>query len=259
MRFNETTHIISICVLILTAIYTLVYSGVSGILLCAAVAFIAAAFIQDIELVVAVTILFVLLYNMVLKQYLRRFEGFKNHVDTIKNTIKKVQRSSVPVESATAKSHLHMEGFEDVKVEKSVPADTKTATTPAVNNAEAVTTAITKKEAFTKHKDAIAKEEFQSATNELFKLGKMPSEHKEGPMLDAGGTLMKAMSSFDPDTTKKMTQDTKQLLETQKSLMNMLTQMRPILADGKELLQTFSGIFGNGGPVGNAGQFALAS
>ena len=65
MRFNETTHIISICVLILTAIYTLVYSGVSGILLCAAVAFIAAAFIQDIELVVAVTILFVLLYNMV--------------------------------------------------------------------------------------------------------------------------------------------------------------------------------------------------
>ena len=259
MRFNETTHIISICVLILTAIYTLVYSGVSGILLCAAVAFIAAAFIQDIELVVAVTILFVLLYNMVLKQYLRRFEGFSNPVETIKNTIKKVQRSTVPVESATAKSHLHMEGFEDVKVEKSVPADTKTATTPAVNTAEAVTTAITKKDAIAKNKDAIAKEEFQSATNELFKLGKMPSEHKEGPMLDAGGTLMKAMSSFDPDTTKKMTQDTKQLLETQKSLMNMLTQMRPILADGKELLQTFSGIFGNGGPVGNAGQFALAS
>ena len=258
MRFNETTHIISICVLILTAIYTLVYSGVSGILLCAAVAFIAAAFIQDIELVVAVTILFVLLYNMVLKQYLRRFEGFSNPVETIK----KVQRSTVPVESATAKSfksQIYMEGFEDMPVEKSVPADTKTATTPAVNTAEAVTTAITKKEAFTKDNDAIAKEEFQSATNELFKLGKMPSEHKEGPMLDAGGTLMKAMSSFDPDTTKKMTQDTKQLLETQKSLMNMLTQMRPILADGKELLQTFSGIFGNGGPVGNAGQFALAS
>ena len=255
MRFNETTHIISICVLILTAIYTLVYSGVSGILLCAAVAFIAAAFIQDIELVVAVTILFVLLYNMVLKQYLRRFEGFSNPVDTIK----KVQRSTVPVESATAKSfksQIYMEGFEDVKVEKSVPADTKTATTSAVNNAEAVTTAITKKEAFIKDKDAIAKEEFQSATNELFKLGKMPSEHKEGPMLDAGGTLMKAMSSFDPDTTQKMTQDTKQLLETQKSLMNMLTQMRPILADGKELLQTFSGMFGGNGGV-NAGQFAL--
>ena len=75
-------------------------------------------------------------------------------------------------------------------------------------------------------------------------------------MLDAGCTLMKAMSSFDPDATQKMTQDTKQLLETQKSLMNMLTQMRPILADGKELLQTFSGMFGGNGGV-NAGQFAL--
>jgi hypothetical protein len=90
----------------------------------------------------------------------------------------------------------------------------------------------------------IATEEFQSATNELFKLGKMPSEHKDGPMLDAGSTIMKAMSSFDPETTSKMTNDTKQLLETQKSLMGMLTQMRPILADGKELLQTFSGMFG---------------
>ena len=92
--------------------------------------------------------------------------------------------------------------------------------------------------------DGIATEEFQSATNELFKLGKMPSEHKEGPMLDAGGTIMKAMSSIDPATTQKMTMDTKQLLETQKSLMNMLTQMRPILSDGKELLQTFGGMFG---------------
>jgi hypothetical protein len=32
--------------------------------------------------------------------------------------------------------------------------------------------------------------------------------------------------------------------------------MRPILADGKELLQTFSGMFGGNGGV-NAGQFTL--
>jgi hypothetical protein len=43
--------------------------------------------------------------------------------------------------------------------------------------------------------------------------------------------------------------DTKKLLETQKGLMSMLNQMRPVLADGKELLQTFSGMFGSGGPV----------
>ena len=253
MRFNETTHIISICVLILTAIYTLVYSGVSGILLCAAVAFIAAAFIQDIELVVAVTILFVLLYNMVLKQYLRRFEGFENTPGSITERIRAASDTD-DKDSAVKLSFsnpAYMEGFEDVSNNK----DSKPA--PTVTKGEVDSTAVAEvTSAVEEEKKKIEKEEFQSATNELFKLGKMPSEHKEGPMLDAGGTLMKAMSSFDPDTTQKMTQDTKQLLETQKSLMNMLTQMRPILADGKELLQTFSGMFGGNGGV-NAGQFAL--
>lgn len=253
MRFNETTHIISICVLILTAIYTLVYSGVSGILLCAAVAFIAAAFIQDIELVVAVTILFVLLYNMVLKQYLRRFEGFENTPDSIAERIRAASDTD-DKDSAVKLSFsnpAYMEGFEDVSNNK----DSKPA--PTVTKGEVDSTAVAEvTSAVEEEKKKIEKEEFQSATNELFKLGKMPSEHKEGPMLDAGGTLMKAMSSFDPDTTQKMTQDTKQLLETQKSLMNMLTQMRPILADGKELLQTFSGMFGGNGGA-NAGQFVL--
>ena len=255
MRFNETTHIISICVLILTAIYTLVYSGVSGILLCAAVAFIAAAFIQDIELVVAVTILFVLLYNMVLKQYLRRFEGFENTPGSITERIRAASDTG-DKDSAVKQSFsnsAYMEGFEDVSNFKdSNPAPAVTKGQVDTTAVEEVTSAVEKK----MNDTAVAKEEFQSATNELFKLGKMPSEHKEGPMLDAGGTLMKAMSSFDPDTTQKMTQDTKQLLETQKSLMNMLTQMRPILADGKELLQTFSGMFGGNGGV-NAGQFTL--
>lgn len=255
MRFNETTHIISICVLILTAIYTLVYSGVSGILLCAAVAFIAAAFIQDIELVVAVTILFVLLYNMVLKQYLRRFEGFENTPGSITERIRAASDTG-DKDSAVKRSFsnsAYMEGFEDVSNGKdSMPAPTVTKGEVDSTAVAEVTSAVEEK----KKNDTVAKEEFQSATNELFKLGKMPSEHKEGPMLDAGGTLMKAMSSFDPNTTQKMTQDTKQLLETQKSLMNMLTQMRPILADGKELLQTFSGMFGGNGGV-NAGQFTL--
>jgi hypothetical protein len=95
----------------------------------------------------------------------------------------------------------------------------------------------------------VAAEEFQSATNNLFKVGKMPSENMDGPKLDAGSTLMKAMESFKPEQINAMTSDTKSLLETQKALMGMLNQMRPVLADGKELLQTFSGMFGGGGPM----------
>jgi predicted component of type VI protein secretion system len=75
----------------------------------------------------------------------------------------------------------------------------------------------------------------------------MPSENMDGPKLDSGSTLLKAMESFKPEQITAMSSDTKQLLETQKSLMSMLNQMRPVLADGKELLQTFSGMFGGAG------------
>jgi hypothetical protein len=99
-----------------------------------------------------------------------------------------------------------------------------------------------------------SKEEFKSATGGLFKLGEMPSENKDGPHLDAGKTIMQAMSNFDPKTISSMTDDTKKLLETQKGLMSMLNQMRPVLADGRELLQTFSGMFG-GNSSGGASLF----
>jgi len=247
MRFNETTHIISVCVLILTAIYALVYSGVSGLLICAAIGFIAGAFVDQFELVVAITILFTLFYNQILKHYLRRFEGFTSaqHITSSLREKRANYEGTFPGTSSVKQSF--MEGFEDVNP-ASKPAPTVQGEAVDPTAVKKVTEAMEEKKNDTTTNnvgaDGIASEEFQSATNELFKLGKMPSEHKEGPMLDAGGTIMKAMSSIDPATTQKMTMDTKQLLETQKSLMNMLTQMRPILSDGKELLQTFGGMFG---------------
>ena len=94
-------------------------------------------------------------------------------------------------------------------------------------------------------------DEFKSATGGLFKLGEMPSENKDGPHLDAGQTLVAAMKSLDPSTVSEMTDGTKQLLETQKNLMGMLKTMTPVLAEGRELLNTFSGMFSgapNNGP-----------
>ena len=57
-----------------------------------------------------------------------------------------------------------------------------------------------------------------------------------------------------------MTEDTRQLIDTQKNLMGMLGQMKPVLADGKQLLDTFSKMFGGlggGGASGAAGLFKL--
>jgi len=105
-----------------------------------------------------------------------------------------------------------IEGYEDVKKEK----DEKPA--PALTTKEEMPTP--------------------------FKLGEIPSQVKNGPHIDAASTLVKAINSLNPDQIKAMSKDTQQLIETQKSLMGMLGSMKPMLNDGKELMDTFQEMFG---------------
>ena len=77
-----------------------------------------------------------------------------------------------------------------------------------------------------------------------FTLGEIPSQVKNGPHIDASSTLMKAIQSLNPDQINAMSKDTQQLIETQKSLMGMLGTMKPMLNDGKELMNTFQQMFG---------------
>lgn len=262
MKFNQLTYNISIGILGITALYTLVYSGLTGLLLCSSVTLIAAAFIDQFEIISAVAVIFSLFYIYFLKGLLRKFEPFQNENNSqgIITRVAKMKDGYHQIPQNLQDPRLEpagvydpaVEGFQDLQ--PSMPKEgesQESSAAPAKRQNEVnpqqvqdVTSAIQKKS-----DDEISKEEFQSATNNLFKVGKMPSENMDGPKLDAGSTLMKAMESFKPDQVNAMTNDTKQLLETQKSLMNMLTQMRPVLADGKELLQTFSGMFGGGGPL----------
>jgi len=269
MKFNTLTHNISFGILAIAALYTFIYSGISGLLICSAVTFLIASFVDQFEIVTACAVLFSLFYISFLKKFLKKLEPFESKIvnNGIINNVRKMNEQYKPEITGVYSSSI--EGFEvqpDVPTEgesdKSSPAPTNipnqintedikkvaSAVTSAMKNTAMDTTNKTEEpEKPTPQSNDIAKEEFQSATNELFKLGKMPSEHTDGPMLDAGSTLLKAMGSFKPEQINAMSDDTKKLLETQKSLMGMLTQMRPVLADGKELLQTFSGMFGNGG------------
>jgi hypothetical protein len=77
-----------------------------------------------------------------------------------------------------------------------------------------------------------------------FKLGEIPSQVKNGPHIDASSTLMKAIQGLDPDQVKAMSADTQRLIETQKSLMGMLNSMKPMMNDGKQLMDTFNQMFG---------------
>jgi hypothetical protein len=98
-----------------------------------------------------------------------------------------------------------------------------------------------KKEKNEKPAPALGKDEMPMP----FKLGEIPSQVKNGPHIDAASTLVKAINSLNPDQIKAMSKDTQQLIETQKSLMGMLGSMKPMLNDGKELMDTFQQMFGN--------------
>jgi len=259
MNFNSTTQNVSFAVLVLACLYALAYTGITGLLFTAAIAMIAHSFLDCFELVSAITVLFVLFYTFYLKKYLGISEPFQDGSKEIVSRIQALQKKPEPKEPSGVYASA-IEGFADVSSssEKDGAASTSTSA-PAKSGhqvssdqVDAVTKAIQDKD--------IEKKELKSATGTLFKDGQMPSEHESGPKLDAGKTIMKAMESFDSDTVSNMTSDTKNLLKTQKQLMDMLTQMRPVLADGKELLQTFSGMFGgtssnNGG--GSGMPFAL--
>jgi hypothetical protein len=263
MKFNNLTFNISVAILVITALYTLIYSGLTGLLVCSSVALITAAFLEQFEIIVAISVIFAMFYIFFLKRLLRKLEPFQNQdsAQTILDRVAKMKDEYHQVPQNLKNYRLEpagvydpaVEGFEDVQ--PNIPKEGESqvsskAPSKRVNEVDPkqvsdVTSAVTSEK--DKVDSEIKSQEFQSATNNLFKLGKMPSENADGPKLDAGSTLLKAMQSFKPDQINSMTLDTKQLLETQKSLMGMLNQMRPVLADGKELLQTFSGMFGNSG------------
>ena len=77
----------------------------------------------------------------------------------------------------------------------------------------------------------------------LFKLGKIPEENKGGFHVDAGTTVMNAINALKPDQIKAMTEDTKNLIETQKSLMGMLKTFQPMMSEGKQMMDTFQTMF----------------
>lgn len=77
----------------------------------------------------------------------------------------------------------------------------------------------------------------------LFKLGQIPAEARGGFHIDAGTTVMNAINSLKPDQIKAMTSDTKQLIDTQKSLMSMLQTFQPMVQEGKQMMDTFQTMF----------------
>ena len=218
--------------------------GISGLLFSLAIGLIVLSFDFSLELTVASIIITGLLakgWNE------RKREGFVGSV--VKEITKRIETVKQPSHEPQATlSSSYAEGFEDANTSTSAtptptsPSPPTTATTaPAPTTAPSATPnldkAMPKTSGFT-----------DQTTNGMFKLGEIPSDATDGPHIDVGTTMMNALNALKPDQVKQMTDDTRKLLETQKSLMGMLSSMKPMLQDGKALMGTFNDMFGKGGP-----------
>jgi hypothetical protein len=85
---------------------------------------------------------------------------------------------------------------------------------------------------------------------EMFELGKKykgPAEEDDGEFhLDAGTTFLNAYKALKPDQVAAMTKDTQELMQTQKQLMSTLQTLKPLISDGKEMMDMFQSYFGGG-------------
>lgn len=92
----------------------------------------------------------------------------------------------------------------------------------------------------------------------LGKKYKIPSEDDdEDYHLDAGTTFLNAYKSLNPDQISAMTKDTQDLINTQKQLMSTLNTLKPLITDGKQMMETFGSFMGgDSGGLGDLSKMA---
>ena len=197
----------------------------------------------------------------------RRPEGFVDGGAMISKRVESIRRPQAKAPIGVYASGF-VEGFSDLS-DNPVPTETKPEAAPAAPAAPAASTpganAVAKTVAAataatapstsattssTSQPAAVTKSGFQDAnspsTEGLFKLGSIPQDTKGGFHIDQGTTVLNALNALQPDQVKRMSEDTQKLIDTQKSLMMMLGTMKPMLSDGKQLIDTFQTMFGPG-------------
>jgi hypothetical protein len=235
---SSTTEMLSYVALGVYALYAIFTLGMSGLMFSIAVGLITFSLLDSVEISTAIVILFGLLYRYFSRQStyyqqpVKATEGF-----SLQDVAKRVGSIKQKAPMSTYSSPF-VEGFADAD---SVTKGKAEGEQKATDAASAVT-----KPATTETKKEDEKESFESQSSGLFKLGEIPTEGKGGPHIDQGTTLMNAISSLKPEQIKAMTDDTRKLLDTQKNLMGMLNTMKPMLNDGKQLMETFQQMFGPG-------------
>lgn len=230
---------------ILLAIYVLyaVFSiGMTGLLFSVAVGLVLYGLVDRYELLVAGVILSGIVWKVYLSKVLGvRTEGFESkgesEVAQITNRIQTIQKNN-----PSGVSSSFIEGFADADTATTEKKDTPPAPTPESKPAT-VTAPTATKELEKAIPEKATSEKFTNPGPQPFKL-ELPEETKGGFHIDAGTTIVNALKNLKPDQIEAMTADTQNLINTQKNLMGMLQTMKPMLNDGKQLMETFQQMFG---------------
>lgn len=90
-----------------------------------------------------------------------------------------------------------------------------------------------------KKNDKKEKEEAEPEPHSSSKSSKIEDSH-----LDAGSTVLHAFQKLNPEQVLQMRDDTKELMETQKQLVETLSSLGPQVQQGAELVKSFQGMFG---------------
>jgi gas vesicle protein len=90
----------------------------------------------------------------------------------------------------------------------------------------------------------LVRERFEDKNEEEKKEEKEKKDDEPEPHMDMGTTIMNAYKRMKPEQVQQMQEDTKELMETQRQLMDTISMLGPQVQQGAELVKTFQGMFG---------------
>ena len=263
MKSTHTTKVVSYVALAVFIIYALFFIGAPGFLFSIAMGLIMFSVVESVEIATALVILVGLLYNYwfgpkTTYRATTEKEGFTTAQEITERVTGFEKRSNNPKPTY---SSPFVEGFADASSatngqaqgEQNETAVHSATSQPAKVNATTATATAPKKAPLVQNFTGDTLQGASIQADGLFKMGELPTEVKGGGHIDQGTTLMNAIGSLQPDQIRSMTEDTRKLLDTQKSLMSMLNTMKPMLNDGKELMTTFQQMFGPGASASAGG------
>lgn len=250
MKSTEITRKLSYGILGLYTLYGIFAIPFAFFLLSVAIGLIVHGVVESLEITTAVVLITGVLAVLINKY--NRKEGFStggNPVE-ISQRLASVKR---PQEKAPVGVYAsgYVEAFEDISDNKVPTAEPETTVKSGSAESKAAPAA-TAPAAATPAATTSGFKNPGDVSDGLFKLGVMPKEDKGGFHIDQGTTVLNALNALKPDEVKKMSEDTQKLIDTQKSLMMMLGTMKPMLSDGKQLIETFNQMFGANAQVPSA-------